>query len=722
MDESVDDFDTFMNQMEEESAQQVSEAMGRLKELKGNEIKEIENEENEENEEHERNEGKKEEARDSEDLADYKDELAQIKKKKLELLDVDHKNIQYEPIHKALYVEVPDIKKLKKEEVKEIRRIELEGCIVKGKNCPKPIRTWSECGINPITMDVIKALKYEKPSPVQRQAIPVIMSGYDAIVCAKTGSGKTLAYTIPLIKHVMAQRPLSKGEGPIGIVFAPIRELAEQINTEINKFGKYLNIRSVAVFGGTGISNQIGALKRGTEIVVCTPGRMIDILVTNNGRITNLRRVTFVVLDEADRMFDMGFGPQIKRIIEGIRPDKQIVMFSATFPISVEQHAREFLKKPIEIICGGRSQVSNTIEQIVEVIETKKKIERLISIVLEQNNKGGRIIIFTETQKNCDELYQNLMERNINCLLLHGGIDQIDRQNTIQEFKSGIGRTILITTSLCARGLDVKGLELVINYDCPNHLEDYVHRVGRTGRAGKRGKAITFITKEEERYSEDIVKALTLSGGSISKELNDMYEEWKTKKLFLETKEGKKGYGGNGFKFDIKEEITTMENKIGGYMEEDIGGGIKLKERFEEKKMKEEIKESNIPKEKQEMVQKALQMIERINKRMTKITNNGVQCKIEINDFSIQARQVLTSKEKLISVMENCNVNITTRGSYIGEGKTPLPGQSKLYLLIEGKNEEDITKAKKEIKNILDEITLKYKDKVLHEKVISNIL
>ncbi|GAB1222632.1 hypothetical protein ENUP19_0120G0002 [Entamoeba nuttalli] len=313
----------------------------------------------------------------------------------------------------------------------------------------------------------------------------------------------------------MAQRPLSKGEGPIGIVFAPIRELAEQINTEINKFGKYLNIRSVAVFGGTGISNQIGALKRGTEIVVCTPGRMIDILVTNNGRITNLRRVTFVVLDEADRMFDMGFGPQIKRIIEGIRPDKQIVMFSATFPISVEQHAREFLKKPIEIICGGRSQVSNTIEQIVE---------------------------------------------------------------------SGIGRTILITTSLCARGLDVKGLELVINYDCPNHLEDYVHRVGRTGRAGKRGKAITFITKEEERYSEDIVKALTLSGGSISKELNDMYEEWKTKKLFLETKEGKKGYGGNGFKFDIKEEITTMENKIGGYMEEDIGGGIKLKERFEERK------------------------------------------------------------------------------------------------------------------------------------------
>ncbi|ELP87354.1 DEAD box ATP-dependent RNA helicase, putative [Entamoeba invadens IP1] len=711
-----EDYDDFLDKMEEESAKQVMEATNKLQELKQKEktdpvpLEFVD-----------KLPPQKEESSDSEDLTQYKDELTQIKKKRLELLEVDHKTINYLPLVKGLYVEVPDVTRLTDNEVKEIRRVELEGCIVRGKRCPKPIQSWSQCGLNPVMLEIIRILNYDKPTPVQRQAIPAVMSGLDAIVCAKTGSGKTLAYVLPLLKHVLSQPALLPGDGPIAIVFVPIRELAEQINTEIAKFAKFLKLRTTAVFGGMGISSQIGALKRGSEIVVCTPGRMIDILVTNSGRITNLRRVSFVVLDEADRMFDLGFGPQIKHIIDGIRPDKQIVMFSATFPQSVEQSAREFLKKPIEIICGGRSHVSDTIDQDVVVLPKEDKLQTVVAIVKTQKAQGGRILIFTETQKNCDELYQCLMNEDIGCLLLHGGIDQVDRQNTINEFKSGVGKTVMVATSVCARGIDVKGLELVINYDCPNHMEDYVHRVGRTGRAGQRGKAITFITKEEDMYSDDIVKALTLSGGRISKELSELNEGWKTKKLFLETKKRKMGYGGSGFKFDKKEEIKNLETKVGAYLEEEAGGET-LKERVENKKMEEEMEENKIPVEKREAVRKALEAIDRLNKKIAKATSDGYQTEVVINDFSLQSRFVLTNKEKLLPVMQSCNVKITTKGTYVPEGKPVPAGTQKLYLLIEGKTEEDLSRAKREIKVLLKEIADKYRDKVIHEKTFSNII
>ncbi|XP_003366432.1 Pre-mRNA-processing ATP-dependent RNA helicase PRP5, partial [Trichinella spiralis] len=213
----------------------------------------------------------------------------------------------------------------------------------------------------------VKKYNYEKPTPIQAQAIPAILCGRDVIGIAKTGSGKTLAFLIPMFRHVLDQPPLDDMDGPIGnerpvqycalvtLIMTPTRELAMQIAKECKKFSRPLNLSTVCVYGGTGISEQIAELKRGAEIIVCTPGRMIDMLAANNGKVTNLRRVTYLVLDEADRMFDMGFEPQVSKIIGNIRPDRQTVMFSATFPRQMEALARKVLEKPIEIILGNRS-------------------------------------------------------------------------------------------------------------------------------------------------------------------------------------------------------------------------------------------------------------------------------------------------------------------------------------------------------------------------------
>jgi ATP-dependent RNA helicase DDX46/PRP5 len=248
---------------------------------------------------------------------------------------------------------------------------------------------------------------------------------------------------------------------------------------------------------GTNISEQIAELKRGTEIIVCTPGRMIDMLAANNGRVTNLRRVTYVVLDEADRMFDMGFEPQVNKILDNIRPDRQTVMFSATFPRKMEELARRALLKPIEITVGGRSTVANSVEQHVVVIEEEHKYLKLLEL-LGFFQESGSVIVFVDKQEDADDLVKNLLRNSYACMALHGGVDQCDRESIIGFFKNKT-MPLLVATSIAARGLDVKDLILVVNYDCPNHYEDYVHRCGRTGRAGNKGFAYTLITPEQKR-------------------------------------------------------------------------------------------------------------------------------------------------------------------------------------------------------------------------------
>ncbi|XP_017461791.1 PREDICTED: probable ATP-dependent RNA helicase DDX46, partial [Rhagoletis zephyria] len=326
------------------------------------------------------------------------------------------------------------------------------------------------------------------------------------------------------------------------------------------KFTKYLSLRVVAVYGGTPISEQIGDLKPGAEIVVCTPGRMIDMLAANSGRVTNLRRCTYVVLDEADRMFDMGFEPQVMRIIDGIRPDRQTVMFSATFPRIMEALARRILDKPIEVQVGGRSVVAKEVEQNVVIIKEDDKFLKLLE-VLGKYATAGSAIVFVDKQEHADMLLKELMHASYTVLALHGGIDQNDRDSTISDFKNG-KVNVLVATSVAARGLDVKHTIVVVNYDCPNHYEDYVHRCGRTGRAGNKGHAYTFITPEQGRYAQDLIKAHEQSGIPVPTELQKLFDDYKVEQEAMGKKvKSSSGFSGKGFKFDEAEAQQAIEKK-----------------------------------------------------------------------------------------------------------------------------------------------------------------
>ncbi|XP_022618082.1 probable ATP-dependent RNA helicase DDX46 [Seriola lalandi dorsalis] len=508
----------------------------------------------------------------------------QTKQRKI-LEPVDHGKIQYESYRKNFYVEVPELAKMTTEEVNAYR-LDLEGIIVKGKGCPKPIKTWVQCGVSMKILNALKKHSYEKPTPIQAQAIPAIMSGRDLIGIAKTGSGKTIAFLLPMFRHIMDQRPLEESEGPISVIMTPTRELALQITKECKKFSKPLGLRVVCVYGGTGISEQIAELKRGAEIIVCTPGRMIDMLGANSGRVTNLRRVTYVVLDEADRMFDMGFEPQVMRIVDNVRPDRQTVMFSATFPRAMEALARRILAKPIEVQVGGRSVVCSDVEQHVLVIDEDKKFLKLLEILGHYQEKGS-VIIFVDKQEHADGLLKDLMKASYPCMSLHGGIDQYDRDSIINDFKNGACR-LMVATSVAARGLDVKQLILVVNYSCPNHYEDYVHRAGRTGRAGNKGYAYTFITEDQVRYAGDIIKALELSGSPVPPELEQLWASFKDQqKAEGKTIKSSSGFSGKGFKFDETEHALANERKklqkaaLGLQDSDDEDGALDIEEQIE---------------------------------------------------------------------------------------------------------------------------------------------
>ncbi|PAV91956.1 hypothetical protein WR25_25198 [Diploscapter pachys] len=476
----------------------------------------------------------------------------------------NHEKVYYRSFRKNFYNETSEIARMTKAEVAAYR-VELDNISVKGFGAPKPIKTWAQCGVDRKTLDILKKQSYQKPTPIQSQAVPAIMSGKDVIGIAKTGSGKTLAFLLPLFRHVLDQPELEEGDGPIAVILSPTRELALQTWKEANKFAKTHGLRAVCVYGGVGISEQIADLKRGAEIIVCTPGRMIDMLAANQGKVTNLRRVTYLVLDEADRMFDMGFEPQVMKIVNNIRPDRQTVLFSATFPRQMEALALKALDKEnvVEITVGGKSVVSSDITQNVLICEEGQKSLKLLELLGIYYEQGSSII-FVDKQEKCDELVTFLMKSGYACAPLHGGIDQFDRDSTIADFKNGVYK-ILVATSVAARGLDVKNMILVVNYDCPNHYEDYVHRCGRTGRAGNKGFAYTFLLPEhQERMAGELVKAFKLANQTPPTELVMMFENFK-KQMEEEGKHvhyGTRGFAGSGHKFDEDEAEADAHKRM----------------------------------------------------------------------------------------------------------------------------------------------------------------
>jgi ATP-dependent RNA helicase DDX5/DBP2 len=403
---------------------------------------------------------------------------------------------------KNFYREHPNVEKMSESEVNEFRRA--NAITVQGRDVPKPIRTFEEASFPDYILSELLAQNFEKPTPIQAQGWPAALKGRDSIGLAETGSGKTLAFLLPAVVHINAQPFLERGDGPIVLVLAPTRELAVQIQTECTKFGHSSRIKNTCIYGGVPKGPQVRDLQKGVEIVIATPGRLIDML---EARKTNLRRVTYLVLDEADRMLDMGFEPQIRKIVAQIRPDRQTLMWSATWPREVQQLAREFLKDPVQINIGSMElSVNHNVTQVVEVCQEQEKRPKLLKL-LERIMDGSKILIFTETKRGADMLTRQMRVDGWPALAIHGDKSQQERDWVLAEFKDG-KNPIMIATDVAARGLDVKDIKYVINYDFPGSMESYVHRVGRTGRAGATGTAYSFFTPTNYKCAKELVQVL----------------------------------------------------------------------------------------------------------------------------------------------------------------------------------------------------------------------
>ncbi|KAF4325571.1 hypothetical protein JM18_000014 [Phytophthora kernoviae] len=388
----------------------------------------------------------------------------------------------------ARKIEHPDVTRRSEEEYDNWKRE--NQIIVSGKGVPKCVLSFEEASFPEYVLEEVVRLGFDKPTAIQCQGWPMALSGRDMVGISATGSGKTLAFLLPAIVHINAQPYLQPGDGPIVLMIAPTRELAVQIQQECNKFGASSKIKNTCVYGGVPKGGQIADLRRGVEICICTPGRMIDMLSMGK---TNLRRVTYLVLDEADRMLDMGFEPQLRKIVSQIRPDRQTLMWSATWPKEIVTLAHDFLTDFIQVTVGSLDLTANKrIKQIVEVMDDHQKYSSLQDH-LRDIYEGGRIIIFCETKRGADELSRNLRNTRYMCKAIHGNKSQEERDYVLREFKEG--RTqILVATDVASRGLDIKDIRYVVNFDMPKNIEDYIHRIGRTARAGNKGTSISFFT------------------------------------------------------------------------------------------------------------------------------------------------------------------------------------------------------------------------------------
>ncbi|KAM1601565.1 hypothetical protein ACFX1X_026038 [Malus domestica] len=347
-------------------------------------------------------------------------------------------------------------------------------------------------------MAAIKKQDYQKPTPIQYATLPIVLSGRDIIGIAKTGSGKTTTFVLPMIVHIMDQPDLQKEEGPIGAICASTRELAHQIYLRLDQFKE---------------------LKVGCEIVVATPGRLIDMLKM---KALTMLRATYLVLDEADRMFDLGFEPQIRSIVGQIRPDQQTLLFSATMPRKVEKLAREILSDPIRVIVGEVGMANEDITQVVHVIPSDdEKLPWLLEKLPRMIDEGD-VLVFASKKAAVDEIESQLAQKGFKVTALHGDKDQASRMDILQKFKSGIYH-VLVATDVAARGLDIKSIKSIVNFDIAKDMDMHVHRIGRTGRAGdKDGIAYTLITQKEARFAGELVNSLVAAGQIVSTELMDL--------------------------------------------------------------------------------------------------------------------------------------------------------------------------------------------------------
>uniref|UniRef100_A0A182PHN0 RNA helicase n=1 Tax=Anopheles epiroticus TaxID=199890 RepID=A0A182PHN0_9DIPT len=391
---------------------------------------------------------------------------------------------------------------------------------LKGRDVPRPSMEFEDGGLPVYIMEELKRQGFAKPTAIQAQGMPIALSGRDMVGIAQTGSGKTLAYVVPSLVHIQHQTSIRRGDGPIALILAPTRELAQQIQQVATDFGSRVSANNTCVFGGAPKGPQIRDLERGAEIVIATPGRLIDFLERG---ITNLRRCTYLVLDEADRMLDMGFEPQIRKIMGQIRPDRQVLMWSATWPKEVRNLAEEFLADYIQINIGSLNLSANhNILQIVDVCEDYEKDQKLMKLLTEISAEPDtKTIIFVETKRRVDDITRIVNRNGWRAVAIHGDKSQQERDYVLSTFRNG-RQGILVATDVAARGLDVEDVKFVINYDYPSNSEDYVHRIGRTGRSNNTGTAYTLFTNSNANKANDLINVLREANQVINPRLVEL--------------------------------------------------------------------------------------------------------------------------------------------------------------------------------------------------------
>lgn len=364
-----------------------------------------------------------------------------------------------------------------------------------------------------ITEPILKALidkKYETPTPIQEQAIPVALSGRDLLGIAQTGTGKTAAFAIPIIQHLDQSHARDKKREIKALILTPTRELAIQIDECFTDYARYTDLRHTVIFGGVNQKQQVDALRRGTDVLIATPGRLLDLI---NQKYITLNHISHFVLDEADRMLDMGFIHDIKRLLPLLPARKQTLFFSATMPSAINDLSKTILYKPVRVEVAPVSSVVDTIEQHLYFVEKPQKSELLISLLKQEQDKS--VLVFSRTKHGADKIARILNRKGIDCEAIHGNKTQGARQRALSNFKSGTTR-VIVATDIAARGIDIVNLELVINYDLPDVAETYVHRIGRTGRAGNRGTALSFCSQDEHMMVRDIQKLTGKTLNAIS--------------------------------------------------------------------------------------------------------------------------------------------------------------------------------------------------------------
>jgi ATP-dependent RNA helicase RhlE len=363
--------------------------------------------------------------------------------------------------------------------------------------------SFASLGLSPELVRALSDLGYETPTAIQNESIPLALAGHDLLAGAQTGTGKTAAFALPMLQRLSAGEARRGARPPRALILTPTRELALQVHDSVRGYGKHLRLQSAAIFGGAGMNPQVESLRRGLDIVVATPGRLLDHM---ERRSVDLSRIEILVLDEADRMLDMGFLPAIKRILAVLpKQNRQTLLFSATFEDAVKQLAQQFMRNPMEVQVAARNSVVATVTHRAHPVDNSRKRDLLLELLSRDSRR--QTLVFTRTKHGANRLCEQLEKSGLRAQAIHGNKSQGARVKALNDFKNG-RCTILVATDIAARGIDIDQLPWVVNFDLPTIAEDYVHRIGRTGRNGSTGEAISLVSPEEGPLLREIQRLL----------------------------------------------------------------------------------------------------------------------------------------------------------------------------------------------------------------------